>query len=461
MLGIDSDLGRHLTMGNYILDERIIPTRDLFSHTKAGLSRPPYEWLSQAILALVHRFLGLDGVILLTSLVIAGTFLLLYRFAIRRSKSPMLALILTLLAAGASSLHWLPRPHIFTSLLLVIWIEHLERLVRDHQAQVRTLPLLMILWVNLHGGFIFGVLAWIAYFAGWAWSALQGTGTPKVGKNLLTAGGLSLAATFITPDLWRSWEAVLNNRSTFILNRTVETMRPDLLEPSILPFTILLVLAVLSLGMNMKSVKPEHLFLLGGFGLLALLMARNIPLFTVVCVPILAERISGIRSNSGAWSNIEQRFAGFGSAGGMSIWPALTAMLAAGWLAYFQFTNGKSIYQFDPDVFPVQAVNFLEMNPPQGNMFNEFDWGGYLLYRFGLRHPVFLDSQSDFYGENLMREYDQVMNAGGDWQDILNRYKVDWVITRSGEPLADALMERGWEVLYQDETAVILRGPHR
>jgi hypothetical protein len=128
MLSIDSDLGRHLTLGNYILDHRIVPTRDLFSHTLLGQPRPPYEWLSQILFALSHRLLNLDGVILLASIFITATFTLTFQFANRRSKSLIIALTVTFLAVGASSLHWLPRPHIITFLLLAIWIEKLELL---------------------------------------------------------------------------------------------------------------------------------------------------------------------------------------------------------------------------------------------------------------------------------------------------------------------------------------------
>src|SRR5512134_79686 len=86
MLSIDSDLGRHLTLGNYILDQRVIPTRDLFSHTLLKSPRPPYEWLSQVLFALADRLLGLDGVILFTAIIIAITFTLTFSFANRRSE---------------------------------------------------------------------------------------------------------------------------------------------------------------------------------------------------------------------------------------------------------------------------------------------------------------------------------------------------------------------------------------
>jgi len=89
-------------------------------------------------------------------------------------------------------------------------------------------------------------------------------------------------------------------------------------------------------------------------------------------------------------------------------------------------------------------------------MFNEFNWGGYLLYRLGPRYDVFLDSQSDFYGESLIREYDQIMSAGGDWQGILQKYQVDWMIIPVNSPLANVITNNNnWKIVYNDNTAMI------
>jgi len=456
MLSLDSDLGRHLTLGGYMLDERTIPTRDLFSHTRTGLSRPPYEWLPQILFTLAYRLLGLDGVILLTSLIIGTTFTLLYKFANRRSGSPLSALIFVLIAAGTSSIHWLPRPHIFTFLLLAIWIEQLDKLAKGVGVAVYTFPIIMLFWANLHGGFIFGILAWIAYFVGWFWETWRNKQNKTIGKNLLIAGSSSLVATIITPDLWHNWDAVLNNRSAYILNRTVETMRPNLTDPSVLPYTLLLLLTILLLTLNWRSIKASHLFLLAGLGLMSLLMARNIPLFAIACTPILSELAHNYFSKFKAWSQIQERFAGFGSTSGQVIWPVLVTFLVFAFFIYFHFCKGPHIFQFDPAVFPVEAANFLEENPPEGNMFNDFNWGGYLLYRSWPRYNVFLDSQSDFYGEDLIREYDQIMSAGGNWEGLLRDYQVDWVLIPANSGLANAMINNDdWKIVYNDNTAMI------
>src|SRR5512138_3255833 len=85
MLNIDGDLGRHLTIGRYILDNGRVPTADLFSHTMAGQPLTPHEWLAQVIFALADRLMGLNGVVLVCALVIATSFWLVFRTA--RGKS--------------------------------------------------------------------------------------------------------------------------------------------------------------------------------------------------------------------------------------------------------------------------------------------------------------------------------------------------------------------------------------
>jgi len=457
MLGIDSDLGRHLALGSFILDQRIIPTRDLFSHTLPDQPRPPYEWLSQLIFALAYRILDLDGVILLAAIIIGITFTLIYGHAIRRSQYPLSVLILTLIAAAASSVHWLPRPHIITILFLAIWVEKLDRVSRAENTSILSFPLTMLLWANLHGGFILGMLAWAAYLAGWFWDRRRMAHTNGIGRNLISIGALSGTASIVTPDFWHNWEAVFSNRSSYILSRTAETMRPNLLDPPVLPFTLLLVLVVLAFLINRRRLAASHVFLLAGIGILSILMARNIPLFAIACTPILAQLTSGPLSRFQAWTRIEERFAGFGLPASNHMIPLVAIIVAGACFANHQSRMGRSIYQFDPRVFPVDAVNWLASNPQQGAMFNEFNWGGYLLFRLWPQHRVFLDSQSDFYGEPLMRDYEALMTASAHWGELLDHYQIRWAVIPADAPLSRALrLDPGWSAAYEDQVAIIL-----
>ncbi len=460
MLGIDSDLGRHLVIGGYILDQHEIPTTDILSHTKHGESRPPYEWLSQILFAFAYRLLGLDGVVLLTSLAIAGAFTLAYVNAARRSGTPVTALFLAILAAAAGSVHWLPRPHVFTFLLLAVWLEKLEQLQNADKIPLWQFPLLMLLWANLHGGFIFGLLAWAAYFAGWIlerWLK-KDSAIGEVWKKLFIVGLLSLIASCITPDGWGNWRALLGNSSVYILSQTVETLPPDFRQAGMLLFLALPILAILLVIVNKFHLPASHLLLLAGFAGLSLLMARNIPLFAVITTPILAPPARSLLSQLQAWMKIESQFHEIDQLLKGFTW-AIAGVLAAVILFFrFQAQTGLSVNEFDARVFPTAAVDWLEENPQAGNMFNEFNWGGFLLYQLWPRQLVFMDSQTDFYGEALTREYSQIIHAESGWQAALEKYEIDWVIISGNSPLAQDLeAELHWHILYQDGISIILR----
>ena len=457
MLSIDSDLGRHLVIGEYILAKHIVPTRDLFSSTLPNHSRPPYEWLSQILLAFSQRLLGLDGVILLTALVLGLVFVLILKDSIHRSRSPLISISVTLIAVAASSIHWLPRPHILSFLLFALWMEKLERLRSNEKIDIFLLPILMLFWANLHGGFIFGFLALLAYGVGWLWDARKQTPDYELGKKIVLTGGLSAAASIVTPDLWHNWEAVLNNHSAFILSRTVETMNPNLSDLSIAPFIILVTLTSVFSAANWRDLSASHVLILSGTGFMAILMTRNIPIFSIACAPILAKWIAKKLEAIPAWQKFDGRFVNFTVLFRFSILPIWIVVLTFGYILNAH-SQGRQIFQFNQQVFPVQAVNWLEKHPMEGNMFNEFNWGGYLLYRLWPRSLVFVDSQSDFYGESLMREYVDILSAQDDWSNLLEKYHVDWVIIPTNSPLAGFLVtEPGWAVAYQDTVAIIIQ----
>jgi hypothetical protein len=100
---------------------------------------------------------------------------------------------------------------------------------------------------------------------------------------------------------------------------------------------------------------------------------------------------------------------------------------------------------------------WLEGNPPAGNGFNYFIWGGYLLYRSWPERTVFIDGQTDFYGEALSRQYVQVVTLTGDWESILEQYQVTWVLMPVDSALVKTLRDHpDWGVAYQDSTEAVL-----
>lgn len=221
---LDGDLGRHITIGSHILNSRSIPTQNIFSHTMFGQPLTPHEWLSQLIFALSHKGLSLGGAVLITAILIASTFALVYYDSRQRSGMPYLSLGITVLAAAASSLHWLARSHVFTFLYLAIWIYLLENVQRNKNIPVWIFGIITLFWANTHGAFIAGFVVWGAYIAGYILeSHTQKKWREDKLKAWLSIGLLSFTATLLNPDgvhLWGTSFGFIGN--TYLVSHTQE-----------------------------------------------------------------------------------------------------------------------------------------------------------------------------------------------------------------------------------------------
>jgi hypothetical protein len=194
---------------------------------------------------------------------------------------------------------------------------------------------------------------------------------------------------------------------------------------------------------------------------MALYSARNIPLYAILAGPILAELYAGLARETplaGGFVRLQTRLSAVEANLRGAVWPAAAVVLAAAALfSGARLDFGQRGNQFLPQVFPAAAVDWLEANPLPGEMFNDFTWGGYLLYRSWPERRVFIDGQTDFYGERLTRQYEQVITLDAGWEQVLADYRVAWAILPPQSPLAARLAaDPAWQPVYQDETAVIL-----
>ncbi len=471
MMNIDGDLGRHLTIGRAILTSGQIPLRDVFSFTMTGQPLTPHEWLAQALFALAERAAGFSGVAVLTALVIALAFGVVYLRALRQSARPLLSAALTLLAMAVSSLHWLTRPHIFTFLMLALWVDTLEELRAGKKVGWR-LPLLMLVWANLHGAFVAGFVTWAIYGVGMAWdrwSPGHSDAALPAGfwKQFGLGGGAALVVTLLNPSglgLWTTSLGFLGNR--YLVDHTAEYLSPDFHLSSTLPLLIMIGLGLLMPLFVRRKLPAAHSLMMAAWGVMALVSVRNAPLFAIIAAPIMATVLAEWLTELGAqnrilaaWNGLESRLLLIETSLKGYVYPAILAVVVSVGLAMASPAPGTPGWMgFDPQVFPVHAVDWMQAHPVTGNGFNYFPWGGYLLYRQWPQQKVFMDGQTDFYGEPLTRQYEQVITLSPGWQDVLRQYHVTWVIMPLEAPLTQTLLaEPAWQVLYRDSTAVLLQ----
>lgn len=471
MMNMDGDLGRHITIGRHILSSRSIPTVDLFSHTMLGEPLTPHEWLSQVLFALVDFWFGLDGVVILSALVIATSFSLVFRLAIRRSGSLSMSMLVSLLAAGASSLHWLTRPHIFTFLMVAVWLVLLEQIRGGKKRSWIFLPWVMLFWVNLHGAYIAGFVIWVIYLAGWAWERwIEGSRSAQDPQYLtaMLAGGISsLAATFFNPSGFTIWSTSVGYvQNAYLVGHTAEYLSPDFHHRSTWLFLLLIMVTVGLAGLAGRKRNATDLFLTCAWLAMALYSARNIPLFAVTATPVLScmawEVLGSLRDRAkwlGRWVQFDGRLLAVERLMKGWIWPVLVvALITAAYHSGTGFKLSDRANQFDEKIFPVAALDWVGENPQSGEVFNYFPWGGYLLYREWPSRKVFIDGQTDFYGESLTRQYELVLSVAEGWEEVLDTYEVKWILWPVESRLTDVLRsDPRWRLIYEDETAVIFR----
>jgi hypothetical protein len=319
----------------------------------------------------------------------------------------------------------------------------------------------MVVWANLHGAFIAGLVIWAVVFLGELLERQKNWNQLRV---LFWVGPSSILASLLNPDglgIWKTGLGFLGNQ--YLVSHTAEYLPPDFQNPAFWPFLAVIGLSMLILGMNQRRLKYAHLFLLGSWTAMALYSARNIPLYIAVCIPILCDEAAKL-IKEGRGSGLVDWFLSFQDRititekdirGGLVALIAVIlsiSLLVSGVQLDFQSRGNV----FSEEVFPVRAVDWLEDNPPHGNGFNHFPWGGYLLYRLWPEQLVFIDGQTDFYGEDLTRQYEQVITLQPGWQQIFLRHDIRWVIMPANSPVAAYLSESdSWAIDYRDQTTKI------
>ena len=456
----DLGTGFHIRAGEYIIHNFTIPKYDIFSFIAPPLPWVAHEWLSEVIIAVVHHISGLTGVVLVFSFLIAFTYFLLFKFVRASGGDIIFSCFIVFLVAVSSTLHWLARPHIFSLTLLVVWYYILDAYQYKSKNYLYLLPPIMLLWVNLHGGFVIGFVLLGIYLCGNAAAALFSSAPEKSPyqekvRALTRTALICVLLSFINPY---GFQVLLFPFKTvsdqFLIDTVLEYLSPNFHDP--LPFKYLLLLMLGILAISRAKVNIIELSLVLFFTYMALYSARHIPLFAIVVAPILVRHIELMlqKSNSKLINLFKSRSKNLASLDAQLkgyVWPVVVT------IAVCSLANAAFIqFSFDKASAPIGAVNFLKSQNMKGNMFNSDPFGDYVIYAAWPEYKVFVDGRSDMYGSNRMKEYMKVAFVQPGWKEILAKYDINFVIYNANSPLSLVLNESDkWRLIYADKTANI------
>lgn len=492
---VDNDLFWHLATGRYMWATSQIPHADPFSWTAAGRAWIAHEWLTEWWLYPLFQHGGYAALMLVFAAAITAAFAVAYATARRLGASRPLGLAITILAAVASSHTWGVRPQMLSMLLMAVTLYVLTGAVlvprpaegARHGVTARrlawTLPPLMVLWANLHGGFIFG-LALIGIFAlgqtvHVAWARLAIGAPAQGGAEALPAARhaplwrilvAATAACVLNPNglkgLIYPFSYLGNNASTRYI---AEWVSPDFHQLQYQFFEALLLALLVGALCAPRRARAAGLpgltqiLLILSFTYLSLSAVRNINLFAVIVAPLIAAYLSA------AWRDLRAhawapRPTTVTPRRRRAVSPAkamlnlILAGVIAGAVLVISAPSLTAAHneQAQARRFPAGAVAYLQRQRPAGRLFNSYDWGGYLIWHLYPRVRVYVDGRPDMYGDRFMDRYVRTWQAQPGWQRTLRQGNVRLVLVEPGSGLGRALAgARGWRVAYHDAVSVL------
>lgn len=458
----DPDFYFHVTAGAYIIEHGMLPHQDVFSFTMAGAPWVMHEWLFEIVIYGLYQLGGDIGVKLFFAALIIMT-LRLTTSAVQ-SNSVNFLIILTLLTLALLSPYLAPRPQLFSYLFFSFSLfALLQWRLAGVSCYMKWLPLLMLPWVNLHGGYLIGIVL-IGLFIGLEIvSPLQRQlGTRQRLSPLLVTLLLTLAASAVNPYFIHHWLFPLKLMEMPYVQQISEWQAPDIATSHIKVYAIYLgaylLLTVISLRQRARLDPLLPLpFIIASFQ-----SSRHIPFALLSVAPLLLWQVTTLRNRLAltlpAWSERAKRllFNGkpideleFRLNGIMALVIALSALVL-----YPHYHHRDT--QLRNEVLPVLATDFLLQAGIEGRMFNSYRYGGYLLHRLYPTQRVFIDIRADMYDRHLHDAYETVFFARPGWRTVVDQYRIDYFIFDRLSPIAQVLGKNDYfAVVYQDSHTIV------
>jgi hypothetical protein len=489
----DSDFWWHLKTGEYIYQTWSLPDTDPFAYT--SLTKDPVHpeskriqfilkqyWLAQLIFYGIYAAFSFQGIIFLRAMILTSVIFLTYR-AIRREGLGV-SLSVALLIPGVilfSSNYTGERPQLFSfffAFLVIFLLEGFRQraTVLNNQLPVTKsvtnrylipVPLVMLLWSNMHGGFIIGIII----ISGYLFSESVKYFTKRFG-TILPSGSLkvlsivsvsSVVASFINPNGFNVLSILLELQKSGYKETILEAMSPFTIGidyVNVFLFFILLILSCIIILINLKKLDLTDMAIFSGLAVMGLSAVRFIPFFTPAAILMIARygiRISKKMEWMKRFNSVREK-----ADAAFAVFLSIVLIIAS---IQFELFKKSSIRR---DKYPEGSVRFLKDNRISGNMFNTYNWGGYLIWALYPEYKVFIDGRGLI--EEVYFQYMNILTANPQdfqgiplWKAYLRSYNIDFIITFSVDqftgtlvPLIPALLyDPEWHLVYMDNISLI------
>ena len=473
---LDTDMWWHLRSGQIMVETGKPLLTDMFSYTRAGAVWTNHSWLGEVFLFGIYQIMSWGGLSALMGLVAVLTAWLIW---LQISGGVFTKASFVLLASIVSAPLWTPRPQLFSILFLacLTWLVNFW-LRKGGKVIWFSLPL-FVLWSNIHGGFVLGIIYLIACAVGIALDGILCDKSLRAAKleqakSLIAIAAWGYIAAAINPNGYKMWLIPFETVGVGVLRQYIqEWASPDFHSSEVWAFLVFILFLFIAQSLSSKKANFQYLAPAGLFILMSLFARRNIAATAIVATPWLASSwldvISDIKLSDFLPEKFKQYLNSYRNLQKPLPFNRQTQLLNLGIAAFiglFCFLKFAAVNHpiligaYEKKSFPFQAVTFLKSvpHPSNGRIFNSYNWGGYLIWEMP-DQKVYVDGRTDLFGDEVLGDWLNVIQAGDSWENMLRKWEVTRVIIEPDRPLAKVLPYAGWTAMYQDGMAVIFGKP--
>lgn len=449
----DGDTFWHISTGRWIVENMAIPRSDMFSHTFKGELWLAKEWLSQTALYAAYELGGWKAVNTFSLLVLSATIALLSGLCVKYFRFSI-AIGVIVMAGVFASIHFLARPHLLAYPVMMIWVMGVVFAADRQRVPSFWLLPLMALWANMHGGFTLG----LAIAGLMSLETLMATPRAELKPQVIRHGLFLFLATLACLATPFGIQSILITPKIFglgeILDHIGEWKSPDFhkYEYHLVVLMGLLGSALYG-GLRLPLMRTIAVLLLS---YLMFKHVRAMPVFAFLMPILLAgpvsEQFGAVSLKQLLADNVADPVLEFFQRHSRRL-PVIAVVIVGAGMALA--ITKDPLAREEGMTKPIAAVEFVQKHGLTGNVFNDYDFGGYLIFH---RIPTFIDGRAELYGREFFNEYYSAAWRPKDDEliKLLDKHKISWTLVRPEAGSAVVLDQSpDWQCVYAEGISMI------
>ncbi len=460
------DVFWQLQSGRYMVETGAVIDKDTFTLI-SDAPRAEHCWLHDIILYGIFLVAGYAGISVWKGCMIVGTVVLLILAARVRSSS-WLSILYVLPLVTLTSGGWLERPQLWTFLFFALFVLLLELYKKKRNNIVMLLIPAMVVWTNVHAGAVLGLAVLAAYLSGEFFTDIVKEKKLNFSywKKLVFCSALVVVGGLVNPNTTQFLKTLVGapglgttiDESGQVTGPVAQMFNMDWNSTSFAtdPVFYYMMGAVATVFLvTYKRVKISDVFLLAGLALMGQSLIRHVPFFYFGCVAILPRYFDLIGVV------LSERLPAF-----LQLTSRVFLLCVVLPLFWFLYQPVYNVYgAFNTGLrewhYPIEATRFVEENNLPANLYNTYDWGGYIAWELFPDYNVFWDGRQN--SVEMFQMGWNVMAGKADWEKTLDDFTVNTIVTRASTidtgqkyPLLDRLrVHNGWSLVFTSESSLV------